>query len=406
MKYFYLSLLTFLFSQSILQAQNFKVVGYLPHYRFSLADKIEFEKITHLNLSFLNPDIQGNLSIGGQDIAPIIQKAKAKNPDIEVFISLAGGGMTPEWEAAYDKFLQPNERSGFIHLLIEYLELYNLDGIDVDLEWNMVNALYSPFVLELKDSLDAHSIQMSAAWPATYRYPDISNQALAAFDFINLMAYDLTGSWAPNNPGPHSPYSFAQQGITYWKNQGVNGNRMTLGVPFYGYDFTTQSVTSFTFGSMVAEDTTYALLDEVGQKFYNGIPTIEAKTLLALNEVAGIMIWELGQDAFDGYADFSLLRTIEETLDEQTQSIGNDLEQLNAQFFPNPFSDILTLRYEGTPLEVEIVITDLQGRTIIQNTSFLTSEGSTLDVSHLSSGMYVAIIRNRDRFFQQKIIKR
>ena len=33
-----------------------RVVGYLPTYRFHLSDKIEYCKLTHLNLSFANPD--------------------------------------------------------------------------------------------------------------------------------------------------------------------------------------------------------------------------------------------------------------------------------------------------------------------------------------------------------------
>ena len=92
MKNLYLLIFIILFSNISLPAQDFKVIGYLPHYRFGLNDKIEYEKITHLMLAFLNPDTQGNLSIGGKDITPIIQTAKTKNPDLEVFISLAGGG--------------------------------------------------------------------------------------------------------------------------------------------------------------------------------------------------------------------------------------------------------------------------------------------------------------------------
>ena len=39
------------------------VVGYLPTWRFSLNNSIEYCKITHLNLAFANPDADGNLII-------------------------------------------------------------------------------------------------------------------------------------------------------------------------------------------------------------------------------------------------------------------------------------------------------------------------------------------------------
>ena len=72
-------LLFLLLGQITLQAQAPKVVGYLPFYRFSLNEQLAYEKLTHLNLAFLNPDSLGNWSIGGADINPIIQKARQVN---------------------------------------------------------------------------------------------------------------------------------------------------------------------------------------------------------------------------------------------------------------------------------------------------------------------------------------
>ena len=203
--------------------------------------------------------------------------------------------------------------------MIGYLNAHELQGVDVDLEWNHVDDNYSGFVLELRDSMDAHDMLMTAALPGTTRYSEITDEAMFSFDFINLMAYDLTGSWAPNSPGPHSPYSFAVQSINYWKAQGMNGEHLTLGLPFYGYDFSNPpSVPAFTYGSMVAEDEDYAFIDQVGQRYYNGILTIEAKTELGIAETMGVCIWELGQDAFNEY---SLLNAVWEISNE---SVNND----------------------------------------------------------------------------------
>ena len=33
-------------------AQDFKVIGYLPYYRFGFADQIAFEKLTHLRFKY------------------------------------------------------------------------------------------------------------------------------------------------------------------------------------------------------------------------------------------------------------------------------------------------------------------------------------------------------------------
>ena len=62
------------------------------------------------------------------------------------------------------------------------------------------------------------------------------------------MAYDFTGPWNPTNSGQHSSYNNSVQSIEFWINSvGISGTKLTLGVPFYGYDFTDSSnITSFT----------------------------------------------------------------------------------------------------------------------------------------------------------------
>lgn len=78
--------------------------------------------------------------------------------------------------------------------------------------------------------------------------------------------------------------------------------KLTLGVPFYGYDFVSSSLANaVTYAQMVTSNPAYADLDTVGNIYYNGRPSIESKVNLANNEVSGIMIWEIGQDSFDEF---------------------------------------------------------------------------------------------------------
>ncbi len=378
-------------------AQDFKTIGYLPYYRFSLNDQIQYEKITHLNIAFANPDMQGNLSVGGADITPIVQSAHAA--DVEVYISLAGGALTSDWAAAWEHLIQFQNRSAFIQKIIDYTLNHNLQGIDVDLEWSHVNADYSGFVLELRDSVDKYDIGLTAALPGTYRYPQITDAALAAYDWINMMVYDLTGPWNPSNPGPHSPYSFALNAIDYWVNQGVPKNKLTLGVPFYGYDFTDQgNVTALTYSQIVAMNPDNAQVDQVGQIYYNGMPTIEAKITLALDEVSGIMIWELGQDRFDEY---SLLDVIYEVIQMSISTI-NELQEIDVKFFPNPFEN--EIQFHNTEnLEGQVSLFDATGRMIF-NQNLTSTEN--LDLSTLPGGIYVLSIFANGKFFSKKMMKK
>ena len=400
-------LFTFFFillSLAPLSAQTFKVVGYFPYYRFVLKDDMAFDKLTHLNLSFANPDANGAFYLPFSP-APVIATARAQNPNIEIGISIAGGALTADWKAAYQKYMQPQFRSFFCHQIIDYVNTYGFDGVDMDLEWNDVTPAYSPFVIELADSLEAHGKWLTAAWPATYRYPDISNAALDVFDFINMMAYDLTGPWAPGSPGPHSPYSFAQQGIAYWRMQGVASDRLTLGVPFYGYDFTnSSSTTSFTFKQIVAEDTANAYRDQSGMKYYNGIPTIEAKTDLAVQEVSGIMIWEIGQDVLTPMKHFSLLDAIDRKVKGSTSSLP-DAFWAEAKVFPNPFKEVLTIRLPVASQPVTVELHDLMGREIY-HTITLGDADLRIATSDLPAGIYTCRMKGDGEMSTWKVMKR
>jgi chitinase len=130
---------------------------------------------------------------------------------------------------------------------------------------------------------------------------DILPEVFEIVDFMNIMAYDGDGQ-------NHSPYEYALQALDYWEGRGLPKEKMVLGVPFYGRP------SEATYRELVANDPQAAQSDSSsylgGMVYYNGIPTIQAKTNLALQRGSGIMIWELSQDTTD---DTSLLNAIFQT---------------------------------------------------------------------------------------------
>jgi GH18 family chitinase len=377
--------------------QEFKTVGYLPTYRFGLVNKMELEKLTHLNISFANPDQNGILQTSGVDISDAVYEGHQAG--VEVFIAIAGGAASL---ADWAKWITPNNRPKFISGIIEYVKSHELQGVDVDIEWGVVNDDYSGFVLELKDSLVNNNLLMSAALPAIYRYPEITAEALASFDWVNIMAYDLTGPWQPDNMGPHSPYSFALSSIDYWSKEGLEKKRMTLGVPFYGWDFTDRNkVKSATFANLVKLDPANAYKDRVGDIFYNGIPTITKKTLLALNEVSGVMIWEIGQDNF---GDHSLLRHIDELIEQyQTNSILSQEAVVKVSIYPNPVLRTVTVNtglIKGAKISVLSAAMQL-----IESVDSADSNEILIDMSSYPSGIYFAVIEKKGFRKAFKLVK-
>lgn len=290
---------------------TFKVVGYISGWNFDRIDELEIEKLTYLNLAFANPDKEGNLlSDGGFDVKPVIKKGH--DAGLKVFISLAGGGKpdTIIWKT----LLLPENRTGFILKILQYVEENNFDGVDVDIEGNLlpyVGVNYNPFVVELKEALHSKGKAITAALGATRFHRNVHQEALEAYDFINVMVYDKTGVWRPNDIGPHSPWSYAEDAIRYWTvDLKIPAERITLGVPFYGFDFTTPA-RYINYSEIIEKDHSLAYVDSSGMRYYNGIPMIVRKTELAKRTLGGVMIWEISSDA---KGDLSLLRAMDQTI--------------------------------------------------------------------------------------------
>lgn len=285
----------------------FRIIGYLREADVSNGQgaKLDFSKITHLNIAFINPDSAGKFSVL-PGLGTVVEKAHQKN--VKVLASI-GGGSAP---AYYTELLSDSKRPEFIEQLVKVAMINSLDGIDVDLEGERIDHNYEVFISELSAALKLKGKMLTAAVATAYqsRYSD---HVLSYMDFINIMSYDKTGPWKPENPGQHAPYQMAVDDMEYWGHtRGIAKERLNLGVPFYGYGFGQNAPSDISFQELItqypgAENTDQIDLKGGGVIYYNGIPTIQKKTILAIQQAGGIMIWQLFQDASGSN---SLLNTI------------------------------------------------------------------------------------------------
>ena len=316
---------------------SFKVVGYIGSENFNQIDKIEIAKLTYLNLAFGNPDKDGNLICSDNaDVKPVVDKGHGSG--LKVFISLAGGGRPDT--IIWNSVLQAKNRSLFIKNILDYVEKNNLDGVDVDIEGNLlptIRGLYNPFVVELREALHSKGKGISAALGATEIHEAVNQEALEAYDFINVMVYDKTGIWKPGVIGPHSPYSYAEEAIKFWTgDKKIPARRIILGVPFYGFDFTPPA-RYIDYREIIKGNPLNAYRDSVDMKYYNGIPTIVQKAELAKKTLGGIMIWEL---ACDSVGDLSLLRALDQTLKSGNCVVAPFYKDEDRDGFGNPSKPI------------------------------------------------------------------
>lgn len=294
------------------QAESFRVSGYLLGHNswHTLLDQVDLDRITDLNIAFINPDSTGTFSVH-EGLHQVIGAAKKKN--VRTFMSI-GGGLAP---AHLEELIGSQHRKRYISGLLQVCQQFGFDGIDVDLENDLINADYPAFVAELHTALKEKRLLMTAAL-ASWNGHKIADSTLARYDVINIMSYDKTGPWAPSRPGPHSPYEMAEADFRYYhEERGVPAHKLLIGLPFYGYGFGGNAPTSIRYHEIIstypdATDKDEISLPDGGMIYYNGRATIGRKVQFALDRKAGgIMIWELKQDSRN---EQSLLRLIHDMI--------------------------------------------------------------------------------------------
>jgi chitinase len=298
------------------------MIGYLAAFKNMKAtlDVTDLSQLTHINIAFLNPDANGVLDAGGvmtcmqdqahvpvtaQDLRDVVTRAHAGG--VKVLASL-GGGQIPACSGDWSQWLSEGHRAALIQNLMQYVKDYDLDGLDVDLEWGVLTKIdsdgdYTPFVTELGQALHARHKLLTCA-TASRPGGMVPQASLASFDYVNIMSYDRVGpNWG--TPGDeHASFADAQADIALWQAQGLPRSKLVLGIPFYGYGFNGYNQRYdykdilTTFGDAAAEgDVEGKACAGCRYVTYNGRPTIRRKAALAAQQGAGLMIWELSADA-------------------------------------------------------------------------------------------------------------
>jgi GH18 family chitinase len=287
---------------------KFREVGYIPWHLVDSLHMPDLGGLTHLNIAFLNPDSLGQFSFERR-VQLLVSAAHEKG--VLVLLSI-GGGNPPGY---LRKLLGRKYREVLVGNLAGLLDRYGCDGIDVDLEGDFIDGNYEGFVKRLAEACKVRGKLITAAVATDYG-SSYTKAALAQYDFINIMSYDKTGPWAPARSGPHAPMSMAVDDLAYWAGVwGISKDRLTLGLPFYGYGFGVHAPESMSYGEILAaypdhRDSDRLVLPGRGVVYYNGLATILAKTRLAKEKAGGIMIWQLLQDAPRPYSLLSAIDSV------------------------------------------------------------------------------------------------
>ncbi|XP_052068561.1 chitotriosidase-1-like [Mytilus californianus] len=221
---------------------------------------------THIIYAFCK--LEGNMvqkvEYNDYELYSQLNDLKRQNPSLKTLLALGG------WTAGSVVYSQmastQDSRAEFISSAIQYLRKYNFDGLDIDWEYpsnrggkpeDKVN--FGLLVKELKEAFDAESqtsglvcLLLTAAVAAgkytvdtAYDIPTMAQY----MDFINIMSYDLHGSWQFTT-GHNSPlfpksneygdqkYLNIDYAAKYWNSSGVPKEKLIIGLATYGRTFT------------------------------------------------------------------------------------------------------------------------------------------------------------------------
>ena len=291
-----------------------RVVAYVPNWidLDKYAETIDYAKLTHINIAFENAkNAEGELSFNRKD-AGLIAKAHANH--VKVLVSIGGGSSNKAMNDRYAQLSSGTNAVRFAGKMADYLSQHGFDGLDVDIEGPAIPKDYGAMIAELAKALRPKGKLLTAALSKGYGGTRVPSSVFEHLDFVNIMAYDATGSWDPKSPGQHSSLQFAKDNVTYWLGRGLPRSKAVLGVPFYGRGFGAAfRKAGYTYAAIVADYPGAENADQAGSTiWYNGIPTIKAKTKYVVDQgLGGVMIWSLNQDVKGKH---SLLSAIHEAL--------------------------------------------------------------------------------------------
>ena len=262
------------------------VTGYLPHYRAGAIDKLPVEKLTDIIFFSISPKADGSLDtsrVKPDVLKKLTQLAHAKNTRVHICVggwNLSGGFVPMTFNA--------KTRAAFVRNLTTYVRAHQLQGADIDWEHPKGAAQianYQKLLIELKRAFSPHRLWLTVAVPGWGDH--IQSATFPLIDRIHVMAYD--------QGTPHAPFAGAVKELRHWESRKAPKTKLVLGLPFYGRN--SQDATA-TYAEIIRKHRPKPGADEAGGFHFNGPTTIQRKTAFAIRQgYAGVMIWELGQDA-------------------------------------------------------------------------------------------------------------
>ena len=242
-------------------------------------ESVPVEKLTHIIYSFSNV-IDGLMKFrdpeASEEKLKELVSQKSRNPDLKVMIACGGWGA----DGFSDMASTAETRKAFVQSTIDFIEKYQLDGVDIDWEYPAIPAAgtgardedkqnFTLLMKELREALDKLNRPQtltfaSAGWKRYYKNIE-TLEVMKYADYMNVMTYDQVGATSPYTAhhtalGYITEQDMSESFISYiesrrermarrgytWEprsaekiidfilEKGVNAEQLVVGAAFYG----------------------------------------------------------------------------------------------------------------------------------------------------------------------------
>ncbi len=422
-----------------------RVVGYYPSWvqsNFTI-NQIDFSTFTHVIHSFAWPNSQGDIQSDNGTFNTNLS-SQVQSQGGKFLLALGGCGQAENFATSTST---AELRSYFISNIIEKINTYDYDGIDIDWEYpqnNQQTNNLNLFIAELDSNMNDINPELLLTmavpisnWSGQWYDFETLNQYI---DFFNAMTYDIHGSWtghaghnSPLYPSPPGdPDGSVSTGITYLVNtRGLPASKINMGMPFWGKKYQTSTINGSFSGDVV--DMRYnEIINLIGNGWnyqwdevakcpylvkedqsriitYDNPESIQHKCQYASDRnLGGVMVWALGYD--DIASDESLTTAINSSwLNAQDNSTKILPDNYNISTYPNPFNSSVYIKFnvfqEGS---VSIDIFDVKSRFIDKLTQKVYEKGNYEILwkvgNKINSGVYFVRLSSGNKMHTKKIL--
>lgn len=262
------------------------VVGYLPAYRMTkLFDAERLAPVTDLIYFGLQLSKDGAIGMSQADQANAKQLQKIKKQTgCRLLVCVGGWGRSEHFNAVT---ADPDKRRALIDSLVALCMRHGFDGVDYD--WEHPKgvdelAAYADLIEATAKAFEPDGLLVTVAQAG---WQDLGKRAYQALHRVHLMCYDQAF--------PQATMAHAKEEVDRLIKWGCPKEKIVLGIPFYGRN---EQRKALSYAELVKDNDAWAPAKDRYQGYaLNGPDTVQAKTQYAVSQgLAGVMIWELGQD--------------------------------------------------------------------------------------------------------------